>query len=59
MTGLLFCFYTELFLSSVFNFVNFWNSMSGISIVFEPADENFINDLGVFMNGNVQGYSFR
>ena len=33
--------------------------MSRIVLDFEPADKNIIKELGVFIDGKVQGYSFR
>ena len=58
VTGLLFCFYVQLFLPSIFNSVDFRSSMSCIVIDFELTDKNFIKKLGVFIEGKIQGYSF-
>ena len=33
--------------------------MFGIVLDMEPADENVIKQVGVFVDGKVQGYSFR
>ena len=49
VTGLLFCLYVKRFLPSIFNYVDFWSSMSCIVIDFEPADKNVLKDLGVFL----------
>ena len=59
VSGLLFCLYEKLFLPSVFNSVDFSSSLSCIVLDIELADINVIKELGVFIDGNVQGYSFR
>ena len=59
VTGLLFCLYVKLFLHSIFDSVDFWSSMSCIVLDIELADKNVIEELGVFIVGKVQGYSFR
>ena len=58
VTGLLFCLYVKLFLPSIFNSVNFWNSMSCIVLDIELTDKNVFKELGVFIDGSVQGFSF-
>ena len=58
VTGLLFRLYVKLFLPSIFNSVDFSSSMSFILVDDELADKNVIKELGVFIDGKVQGYSF-
>ena len=58
VTGLLFCLYVKIFLPSIFNSVNFWNSMSCIVLDIELTDKNVINELGLFSDGSIQGFSF-
>ena len=59
VTGLLFCLYVKLFLPSILNSVDFWSSMSCNVLDIELADKNVNKELGVFIDGKVQGYSFR
>ena len=59
VTGHFLCLYVKLFLPSLFNSVDFWNSMSGIVLDFELVEKNVIKALGVIIDGNVQGYSIR
>ena len=42
VTGLLFCLYVKLFLPSLFNFVDFWSSMSLIELDIELTEKNII-----------------
>ena len=58
VTGLLFCLYVKLFLTSIFNSVKFWSSMSLIVLDIELTEKNIINELGLFINGSLQGFSF-
>ena len=58
VTGLLFCLYVKIFLPSLSNSVNFWNSMSCIVLDIELTDKNVIKELGLFIDGSVQGFSF-
>ena len=58
VTGLLCCLNVKLILPSIFNSVDFWSSMSCIVLDIELADENVIKELGVYIDGKVQGYSF-
>ena len=58
-TQLLFCLYVKLFLPSIFNSVDFWSSISCILLVIELPHKNFIKEIGVFIDGKFQGYSFR
>ena len=57
VTGLLICIYVKLFLTSIFNSVDFWSSMSCILLDIELAGENVIKESGVFIDGRFQGYS--
>ena len=59
MTGLLFRLYVKLFLPSFFNSVDIWSKISCLVLDIEPADEDYNKELGVYFNGNVNGYSFR
>ena len=59
VTGLQICLYVKLFLPSIFNFVDFWNSKSFIVLDIELADTNVFKEMGVFVKDKVQGYSFR
>ena len=58
VTRLLFCLYTKLFLPCIFETIDFWSSISCIVVDIELADIN-VSKLGVFIDGKVQGYSFR
>ena len=58
VTGLLFCLYVKLFLPSIFNSVDFWSSMSLIVLDIELTDKNVIKELGLFIDGSVQRFSF-
>ena len=46
VTGLPFCLHVKIFLSSIFNSVDFWNSMNLIVLNIELTAKNIINDLG-------------
>ena len=59
VTGLLYCLYVKLVLPSTFKSVDFCSSMSSIVLDIELTDQNVIKDLGVFVDGKVQGYSCR
>ena len=58
VTGLLFCLYVKIFLSSIFNSVDFWSSMSGIVLDIELIEKNIIKKLGLYIDGPVQAFSF-
>ena len=58
VTGLLFYLYVKLFLPSIFNSVHFWSSMSMIVLDKELTEKNIIEELGLFLNGSLQGFSF-
>ena len=58
VTGLLFCIYVKIFLPSIFNSVDFWNSMSFIVLDIELTEKNIIKELGLYIDGSVQGFSF-
>ena len=56
--GLLFCLYVRIFLPSIFNSVDFWNTMSSIVLDIELTEKNIIKELGLFIDGSLQGFSF-
>ena len=58
MTGLLFCLYVKLFLPSIFDCVDFWSSMSLFVLDMELTEKNIIKELGLFIDGSLQGFSF-
>ena len=58
VTGMLFCLYVKLFLPFIFNSVDFWSSMSRIVLDIELTEKNVIKELGLFIDGSVQGFSF-
>ena len=58
VTRLLFCLYVKIFLPSIFNSVDFWNRMSGIVLDIELPEKNIIKELGLYIGGSVQGFSF-
>ena len=58
-TWLLFCLYVKLFLPSNFNSADFRSSMSWIVLDIELAEKNVNKELGVYIDGKIQGYSFR
>ena len=58
VTGLLFCLYVKLFLPSIFNLVDFWSSMSLIVLDIELTEKKKIKELGLFIDGSLQGFSF-
>ena len=55
VTGLLFCLYVKIFLPSIFNSVDFWNSMCCIVLDIELTEKNLIKELGLYFDGSVQG----
>ena len=58
VTGLLFCFYVKIFLPSIFNSVDVWSSMSLIVLDIELTGKNKFKELGLFIDGSLQGFSF-
>ena len=58
VTGLHFCLYVKIFLPSNFNSVDFRNSMFLIVLGIELTDKNIIKELGLHMDGSLQGFSF-
>ena len=56
--GLLFCLYVKIILPSIFNFVDFWNSMFLIVLDMELTDKNVIKELGHYIDSPLQGFSF-
>ena len=58
VTALLFCLYVKIFLTSIFNSVDFRKSMSCILLDIELTDKNVSKELRVFIDGSVQRFSF-
>ena len=58
VTRLFFCHYVKIFLPSIFNLIDFWISMSLIVLDIELTEKNVIKELGLFIDGSVQGFSF-
>ena len=59
VTRLLFCFYVKIFLPSIFNSVDFWNSMSLTVLYTELIEKNILKELGLYIDGSLQRFSFR
>ena len=57
VTGFLFCLYVKIFLPSIFNSVDFRNSMSCIVLDKELTEKNEIKELGLFVDGSLHGLS--
>ena len=55
--GLLFCLYVKIFLPSIFNFVDFRNSMSLIVLDIELTEKNLLKELELYIDCSVQGFS--
>ena len=58
VTGRLSCLYIKIFLPSIFNLIDLWISMSLIVLNIELTEKNVIKELGLFIDGSVQGFSF-
>ena len=58
MTGLVFCLYVKLFLPSIFNSVDVGSSVSLIVLDIELNEETIFKELGRFIDGSLQGFSF-
>ena len=58
VTGLLVCLYLKLSLSSIFKPDDFRSYLSCFVLDIELTDKSFIRELGVFIDGKFQGYSF-
>ena len=58
VTSLLICLYVKILLPSIFNLIDFWISMSLIVIDIELTEKNVIKELGLFIDGSVQSFSF-
>ena len=58
VTGILFCLYVKLFLPSILNSVDFLSSLSLIVLDIELTEKNIIKELGLFIDGSLQGSSF-
>ena len=46
-----------MFLPSIFNLFDFWNSMSLFVLDIELTEKNIIKELGLFIDGSLQGFS--
>ena len=57
VTGLVFCLYVKIFLPSIFNSVEFWNSMSCIVLHIELTEKNIFKELGLHIDGSVKRFS--
>ena len=58
VTGLLYCLYVKLLLPSIFKSVVKRSSMSLIVLGKELTEKNIIKELGLFIDGFLQGFSF-
>ena len=58
VTGLLFCLYVKLFLTSIFKSVDFWSSMFLMVVDTELTEKNINKELGLFVDGSLKGFSF-
>ena len=58
VTGPLFCLYVKIFLPSIFNLIDFWISMSLIVLDIELTEKNMNKEIGLSIDGSVQGFSF-
>ena len=58
VTGLLFWLYVKIFLPSIFNSVDFWNTMSLIVLEIELTEKYLFKELGLYIDGSLQGFSF-
>ena len=58
VTGLLFCLYVKIFLCSIFKLTYFLTSMSLIVLDIELTEKNVIKELGFFIDGSVERFSF-
>ena len=56
--GLLFCLHVKIFLTSIFNSVDFWNCMSFFVQDIKLTGKNIIKELGLYIDGSLQGFSF-
>ena len=48
VTRILFCLYVTIFLTSIFNLIDFWNGMSLIVLDIELTEKNISKELGLF-----------
>ena len=58
MTGLLFCLHVKICLPSIFNLIDFSITMSLIVLDIQLTEKNIIEELGFFIDGSLQGFSF-
>ena len=56
--GLIFCFYVKSFLPSIFDLFDFRISMSLIVLDIELTEKNIFIEMGLFIDGSVQGFPF-
>ena len=58
VTGLLFCLYVKVFLPSIFISVELGKRMSLIVLDIELTEKDIIKELGLYIDGSLQGFSF-
>ena len=58
VTGTFFCLCVKIFLPSIFNSVEFWNSLSLTVLDIELTEKNVIKELGLHIDVSIQGFSF-
>ena len=58
VTGLLFCLCVKIFLPSIFNLIDIRISMYLIVLDIELTEKNIIKELGLFIDGSLQGFPF-
>ena len=55
VTGLVFCLFVKIFLASIFNSVDLWNSISSIVLDKNLTVKDIIEKLGLYIDGSLQG----
>ena len=58
VTGLIFCLCVKIILPSIFNSIDSWISMSLTVLDIKLTEKNIIKELGLFIDGSLQGFSF-
>ena len=58
VTGLLFCLYVKIFLSSIFIFVDFWNKMPLIVLDIELSEKNINKEPALYIDGFFKDFHF-
>ena len=58
VTGLLFCLYVKIFLPSIFNSVDFWNTMSLFVLDIELTEKDIFKELRLYIDDSLQDFSF-